>query len=366
MECMAKKDDLVRMLKLASGVASKRSTMPILGNVRLTSEEGALRLSATDLTTAVSAVIPAQIRQPGDVTTDAANLLAIMQAAPAADVLVRSDDRIGWIEVKSGKSAWKSNGLPGKDFPTLRDPASARMVEVDASALRTLIERTLFAAAVAESQPHLQGVLFEGDGHVLATVAIDGHRLAKATATLDMPYAVRAVVPSEGCRHMAQVLNGVEKAEIGVEHGTYFFLRLPTLWYAHKLLDAHGFPPYERAIPTAMAYEAVVGRDAAIAAVERVQIAMFRTDGGMHYRLRPGTLALEAESPLGHAEDEIELEMAEGTAAAFKMNPAYMLSMLKHAPGDKVRLRVGNPTDPVLVEALDRMAFAGLVMPMVA
>ena len=72
MHVIVSKKDLLPVLDRCQGVADKKSTMPVLGNVLL--EVGGpneLRLAATDLILAVRGKVPARVEQGGSVAVGA-------------------------------------------------------------------------------------------------------------------------------------------------------------------------------------------------------------------------------------------------------------------------------------------------------
>ena len=68
MHAVVSKRDLARVLARCQGVADKRSTMPVLGNVLVEARKsGELGLAATDLYLAVSGTISGQVDRVGSV-----------------------------------------------------------------------------------------------------------------------------------------------------------------------------------------------------------------------------------------------------------------------------------------------------------
>src|ERR1035437_4330885 len=66
--------DLVRELTAVSKAASKRSTLPILGNVLIEATADGITLSATDLTSHLRAFIPGEVTETGSTTVTIAEL----------------------------------------------------------------------------------------------------------------------------------------------------------------------------------------------------------------------------------------------------------------------------------------------------
>ena len=83
MHVVVSKKDLLKILTRCQGVADKKSTMPVLGNVLLEVEgQGRLRVAATDLHLAVSGTLPAQVESPGSVALGARDLLERVRMMP--------------------------------------------------------------------------------------------------------------------------------------------------------------------------------------------------------------------------------------------------------------------------------------------
>ena len=61
-------ENLARGLGIVSKAVSPRSTLPVLANVLIASDEGRLRLSATNLELGITCWIPARIEEEGSTT----------------------------------------------------------------------------------------------------------------------------------------------------------------------------------------------------------------------------------------------------------------------------------------------------------
>ncbi len=64
-------ENLARGLGIVSRAVSSRSTLPVLANVLIASDEGRLRLSATNLELGITCWIAARIEQEGSTTVPA-------------------------------------------------------------------------------------------------------------------------------------------------------------------------------------------------------------------------------------------------------------------------------------------------------
>jgi hypothetical protein len=110
------RQDLTRLLTAVTKVVEARSTIPILGNVLLSVQDGQFSARATDLDIEVSTSIPVLDATNGSTTVNA-KLLADIAKRAAGDVSLELAD--GTLTVKSGRSRFKLATLPVEDFPSL-------------------------------------------------------------------------------------------------------------------------------------------------------------------------------------------------------------------------------------------------------
>src|SRR5688500_19720527 len=102
-------------LAAVSGSIPTRTTLPVLSNLLLEADSSGLRLSGTDLDTAVSIRVPADVETAGAITAPARKLQEIARELPPAPVgLAAQGDA---ITISSGRSRFRLNGLARDEFP---------------------------------------------------------------------------------------------------------------------------------------------------------------------------------------------------------------------------------------------------------
>ena len=142
MELSISKKDFLRGLARTHAVADRKSSMPILSNVLLsTDDSGLLRLLATDLYLAVSASVEASIKRPGSVALSARTLFDIVKNLPEGEVKL-SVDKNHAVHLRSGKIKFRIPGMPGEDFPPLPSPGEHHL------------HRARCKCALAADRPH--------------------------------------------------------------------------------------------------------------------------------------------------------------------------------------------------------------------
>jgi DNA polymerase III subunit beta len=365
MDIRIDKNQLLRGLYLAHGIADRKSTMPILANVLLRSEgKDRVLCAATDLNVAVMASLPAKVEKEGGLTVAARQLYEIAKGLSSDDVLLRRTEQ-NWAEIKAGRAEFKVVGMADREYPKLPAVAEATTSKVEASLLHDMIGKTIFSVSQDETRQHLAGVLFESDGQQARMVSTDGHRLSKVGRPMPGGPALPAgvIIPRKGVAEIRRALEGRSTpCEIGVYQG-HFVLKVEDIALTVKLGDGQ-FPPYEQVIPKENDRVLQVSRDGLLEALRRVSIMASDKTWGIRLALEKGRLSIEADNPdLGNARERLEVDY-KGEALAVGFNARYFIELLTEMPGPDIRLELAGELDPAIVRPGDGSDYLGVIMPM--
>jgi DNA polymerase III subunit beta len=364
MEFRIQKADFLRGLRLAQGIADRKSTMPILANVLLqTDGKQKLVVKATDLNVSVFAELPIQAEKEGGLTVGAKPLHDIVANLPGEQISFRRSEN-SWADIRAGKVEYKLVGMPDRDFPKIPSDKEITYAKVDPLVLREMIDKTLFSVSNDETRFHLNGVLFECDGARARMVSTDGHRLSKVERTLTGgPELVTGVIiPKKGLAEMKRLLDGVQGPCDMAVAGPNVFVRTGEITLAIKLIDSQ-FPPYEQVIPQANDKVVTVNRAALLEALRRASLMSSETRG-VKLSAEAGVLRIASDNPeLGEVKEELEV-IYDGAAVAAGFNPRYFTDILSQMDCDQIRLEMAGELDPALVRPSEATDYVGVVMPM--
>src|SRR4030042_1977860 len=133
MEILVRRNDLVKELQLVQGIVERKSSIPILSDVRAEARSGELRISATDLDVSLRCGCAAQVVEEGAVTLGAKKLYEIVRSLPESDVSVKVEGD-AWARIKCERVEFKMAGLPGEDFPSLPEGRAGQAGEIPSCA----------------------------------------------------------------------------------------------------------------------------------------------------------------------------------------------------------------------------------------
>src|ERR1043165_107570 len=92
-------ENLARGLSTVSRAVSPRSTLPVLANVLIATDEGRLRLSATNLEMGITCWIGAKIEEEGSTTVPARTFSDLITTMPNPQVSLSLDVRTQTLNV---------------------------------------------------------------------------------------------------------------------------------------------------------------------------------------------------------------------------------------------------------------------------
>src|SRR5690348_12824037 len=184
MKVTVERAQLLKTLGHVHRVVERRNTIPILANVLVRAEKGALNLKATDLDLEIVESIPAEVSPGGSTTVPAHMFYEIVRKLPEGSqvVLEASGDR-AVMAIRAGRSRFTLQTLPESDFPDLAAGDMTHKFTLAGADLKRLIDKTQFAISTEETRYYLNGIYLHvagsGKSQTLRAVATDGHRLAQ-------------------------------------------------------------------------------------------------------------------------------------------------------------------------------------------
>jgi DNA polymerase-3 subunit beta len=363
MKFSAEREAILTPLQAVIGVVERRQTMPVLANVLISTREGKVAITATDLE--VELVANTQIAAPagGEITVPGRKFLDIIRALPekaAVSFAIENDRAI----VKSGKSRFTLTTLPASDFPTIEDIRAQQSVGIPQAILKHLLDKTHFSMAQQDVRYYLNGMLFEIEANKVRTVATDGHRLALCEAQLEVKSSAtqQVIVPRKGVLELQRLLAGDGAVELALG-ANHVRAQIGDIRFTSKLIDGK-FPEYGRVIPASPSKIIKAAKDRLRASLQRAAILSNEKYRGIRVALKDGTLLLQAHNP-EQEEAEEELEVAySGGELEIGFNVNYLLDALAAVEGEEVELGLTDSNSSCLISAPTEKSARYVVMPM--
>ena len=372
MRVTCKQEHLARGLDIVSRAVSPRSTLPILGNVLLATDNGRLKLSATNLEIGINCWIGARVDEEGATTVPARLFTDLVKSLPPDQVAMDFVERTKTLNLKCLRDEAHIKGIDAADFPTVPTYEEDGGMQLDPEALRQMINQVAFAAATDESRPILTGVSARFEPHKLTLAATDGFRLSVRTAAVDhgLAQAMSVIIPAKALAEVARVAGDVTEpiSVLIARNRNQILFHLPNVDIVSQLIDG-AFPDYNQIMPKTSATRAVVDTRAFLAAARRA--ALFARDGANIVRLKVepgegGELGQMAVSAISteYGDNVSQFDAAiEGNPLEIAFNAKYLQDALNAIDSQQVNLELGTPASPGVFKPQSG-EFTHIVMPM--
>jgi len=361
----ATQEKVLGVLQSVAGIVERRHTLPILANVLIRKSAGAVQFTTSDL--------EIQIRTTSELggdtgsfttTVGARKLIDILRTMPA-DQTVSLESNANKLILKGGKSKFTLQTLPAEDFPLVQEAASFGPVfSVPQKTLKDLLNQVSFAMAVHDIRYYLNGILFVAEGSQLSLVATDGHRLAFATATLDVEVPRQEVIlPRKTVLEMQRLLSDKEGAiemQFASNQAKFSFEGME---FVTKLVEGK-FPDYNRVIPKNHKNSVTLGRAPLLASLQRTAILTSEKFKGVRLNLEPGTLRVASNNAeQEEAVDELDIDYG-GDAIEIGFNVTYLIDALANMNQDMIKMELADSNSSALITIPENTTFKYVVMPM--
>lgn len=361
---------LLKALGHVQSVVERRTTIPILSNVKLEADSGELRLKATDMDLEVVDGVSADVFGEGAVTAPAHTLHDIVRRLPdGATVEIESTDGGERLVLRCDRSRFTLACLPVEDFPVMSGGELPFRFRLDAEAVRGLIDRTRFAISTEETRYYLNGIYLHAAKRdtveVLRAVATDGHRLA----SVDVPLPPGAagmpgiIIPRKTVAEVRALVDDADtEVEIALSESKVRFAAGRAV-LTSKLIDGT-FPDYARVIPAHNDKQMDVACKLFAAAVDRVSAISSERSRAVKLKVADGVLELTASSPEhGNATEELEVQFS-GEGMEIGFNSRYLLDITQQIRGESARLLMADSGSPTIVQELGDASALYVLMPM--
>jgi DNA polymerase-3 subunit beta len=366
-------ENLAKGISIVSRVVSTRAVLPVLSNILMATDDGRLKLAATDLSTSMTCWIGAKVEEEGEITVPARLLSDFVSTLPSAQIQMELVTRTKSLHLKCAQFEADIHGIDAQDFPLIPSDVTDHKMEIPPAVLRQMVEQVTLAAAPAEEgRLVLTGTLAEFQGSQLTMVAADGFRLSLRRTQLseEVPESLEVIIPSRALRELARV--SVEEQDpiqiIVTPNRNQVLFRLSNIEIVSQLIEGK-FPDYNQIIPSSYGTRVVVNTHDLMRAF-RISV-LFSRDVANIVRLEvipgseltPGRLRVESTAEVGQNVGELDATV-EGEQMEIAFNGRYLIDMLNVIGTEQVALEATNPSRPGILKPVGDENLVYVVMPM--
>jgi DNA polymerase-3 subunit beta len=367
-------ENLKRGLSIVSHAVAGKSTLPVLSNILLATDNGRLKLAATNLELGITCWIGSKVDIEGSVTVPAKLMGDLVGNLPNDRIVLELEPSSQSVKVTCARYENTVNGLDADEFPQLpsvntQDPVAVFACEV----LREAIDQIAFAAASDDSRPVLTGVLVRLRDNQATLAAADGFRLAQRLIPLATPVAapVEMIIPARALTELARIIGGSEGnvAMTITEGGSQVLFHTEDIDLVTRVIDGK-YPDIERVIPQSYGTRTLVDT-AELAKAVKVS-SLFASAASNIVRLEiqaggdmaPGRIVISANAAeIGNNSGVVD-GMVHGEGNRIALNVRYLQEAINAIKTAQVAIETQTEQNPAVFRPVGVDGYIHIVMPM--
>lgn len=370
------RDSLVRELKKALFFVHKKSTMPIIKNIKIESIDGEIRIHSTD---SINCYISDKLDninsiENGEIIINGDSFFKILDKSDKGDyTLIETDESIviTGIDCKFELNNINSDEYPVFSIKDLNDDYNQFSIESDL--LISSLKKTAFCTRDEPSRFQMNGISFQSNKQDsrLDIVATDTTRLALSTIN-DVKFFscsedFNIIINSFVAKFLIKFLSKEATVNIFIDVNRVFFTCNGETIIS-KLVSGI-FPNYKKAIPESE-FTITLNRELLIKSINKILPFTSYISKSIELTVDQNSITLSSSLPeLGKASFNCTTITDNEIQPKMNFNPKYMLDGLKAINTDTINILIKNNKRPMIIEPTNQCnieKYLYLIMPVLS
>ena len=362
------KELLLKSINIADSIISSKNINTILSNCLFNIIRDEIEIVSTDNEIAVRTRIQAVSDSSGSFTANGKKLSTLLKELPNDELSISVDNSF-LIDIKSKakelKGLYSLIGTSAEEYPEIPVFNDENSVEVEQSLLKEMFKKTIFAASTDTIKPVFNGIFLsnDSDGRI-NSVATDSRRLSLIKRKLDneIDLGDGIIIPLKTVHEIYRLLDNTGTCRFAVSNNQCFF-KIGNTEIISRVVDGQ-FPNYRQVIPKEHSLEAVIETKKILESVRRTMIFSREPANKIILTFDSNKLKIVANTPeLGHAEEELEIEMKGSESMSLGINAQFLIDALREIDTFSLRCGITGQMSPVALIPENDDLFVSVIMP---
>ncbi len=363
-------ENLAKGLSVVNRFIINKSQLPILNNILIKTDQGQLKLSATNLEIGINLWLGSKIEKEGEICVPAKVLTEYINSLPAEKINLAVNKNT--LNINSSSYQADFITLSSSEFPIIPTLKKKPDLIFSNQDLALAISQVCFAAGQDEARPALTGILIKIKKDGLLLVATDGYRLSlkkiKEAKGLDKlsEKQKELLIPSRALIEVGKIISDSDQEEelglsITSENNQIIFSN-KNLEVISRLIEGK-FPDFERIIPSKNTTKITLDTESFFQAVRTAAIFARESANIIKLDFKDNQVELSSNSPqVGENKIKLEVKM-DGKGGQVAFNYRYLLEFLNSVKSDLITLEINTSLDPGVFKQVDDPSYLHIIMP---
>jgi len=337
--------------------------LPILKNVLIKTEQGRIKVAATDLEIGITSWLNGKIIEEGGITVPAGILGAILNNINSSKLELEVVD--SKLKIKTEKSENIIQGIKESDFPIIPKIKTSSFIELKTPDFKKALNQVISAASFNERRPEINGILFWLKDKKIKMAATDTFRLAEKTiketefkTEID---EIKVIIPLKTVQEVVRIVEEDKKIKIFIDPHQILF-NLENIELISRLIEGV-FPEYDSLLPKENQTSVLIDKEDLFNAVKLAAVFVSKVNDIKVKTSAPNKFEVFAqESTIGENKSDLDAEI-NGENQELVLNWHYLLDGLKGIESDIVFLGMNGEIKPVVLHSPKDENYLYILMP---
>jgi DNA polymerase-3 subunit beta len=350
-------------------IVERRTTMPILNNILIRTEDKGICLIATNREIGLISQYDAHVVASGEITLSARKLFEMIREIEGEIVHLKMNES-SWVSISCGKIHYRIPGISADDYPKVDEGDQLPFVKFQSEVLSEMISKTFFAMSQEEMRINLNGIFMEveeQEGNItVRMIATDGHRLSLVKRDLGNQHFLRLdkgiIIPRRGVSEIKKMTDSIQEVQMGVNKGM-LILKTQNTILKISLIDAD-YPDYRRVVAMEEGNIVTLHRDQFLHALKRMGVMASDKYNGVRIKISQGLMSLNSTNPdIGEANEEVEAMGVEKALEAV-YNVRYLIDAVEVMDEENIIFEMREGLKPGTIRPAHKDNYLCIVMPL--
>jgi DNA polymerase III subunit beta len=360
-------ENLNNALVNVSRFVSSKNQLPILNNILLATDNGRLKLSATNLEISINYWIGAKIEEEGSITVPSREITEFVSylTPGKVDLSLKGDNLLNLYSSKT-ESTFTTN--PSTDYPDFPSLNPDTCFELDLNILTQAVSQIAFSAAFDDTRPVLTAILCHFTSDSLKLVATDGFRLSFKEIKLINPINLKTkqitfLIPARSLLEITKLAKTNTKIKIGLttdEHQVVFVL--DDIELVSRLVEGE-YPAYQRIVPESFSTKIFLNKEELNQAVKIASVFAKESANVVRFNIKSNSIEITANAPqIGQNKATVDAKV-EGQTLEIAFNYKFLIDFLNVCKSQEIIIELNESLTPALFKDQSDPDFSHIIMP---
>lgn len=258
MKIIVNHKNLKQAVSVAEKIVSRNTSLPILNNILIKTENGRVRLSATNLEIGIHIFVGAKINEVGEIAVPARIFSDFVSTVSGEKISLATKNNI--LSITSDEYKTQILGFDPKDFPIIPKLKSDPLATIKSNDLKNCLTSVSDSIALSETRPELAGVLIISKNNTLTAASTDGFRLSEVIIPTKNKELFTAILPRNTVIELIRVYSDLEGDVLIRSEDNQISFSSEDSELVSRVVDGT-YPDYQKVIPERSVSKVIVKKE---------------------------------------------------------------------------------------------------------